>query len=206
MGNSRPVMLEPYLWRLETGVVQGRPVTRRELRCGVPPEHLAYGRQLACRTVALACRWLLAGSAIQHGAVCLDDWNKANALCNPNPAAAGVRDHEVPEESLSPRLHNLYDGLDVWVASPYGQAGPYKLCHVGVQGDKQGVGYFLEKRTEYLRHAVRGACTPRTGDLARQTRRPMSRGSLPPPTASFPRLRAATTAATSPSRVRALPG
>ena len=38
---SQPVMPEPYLQRLETGVVQDRRVTRRELRRVVPPEHFA---------------------------------------------------------------------------------------------------------------------------------------------------------------------
>ena len=68
--NSRPVMLEPYLRRLETGVVQDRRVTRREPRRAVPLEHFAYRRQLLGQSLALACRWLLAGWAIQHGEVC----------------------------------------------------------------------------------------------------------------------------------------
>ena len=49
------------------------------------------------------------------------------------------------------------------MASPYGLAGPYKLSHGGAQGDSQRVGYFSkvsEKRTEYLRHAVREALYP----------------------------------------------
>ena len=59
--NSRPVMPEPDLRRLETGVVQERPVTRRELRRAVSPEHFAHQRQLSGQTLALACRWRLAG-------------------------------------------------------------------------------------------------------------------------------------------------
>ena len=59
--NNRPVMLEPYLWRLETGVVHDRRVTRRELRQAVPTEHFAYQRQWSGRTLALACRWLVTG-------------------------------------------------------------------------------------------------------------------------------------------------
>ena len=51
----------------------------------------------------------------------------------------------------------------MWVASPYGLAGPYKLHQGGAQGDSQGVGYFskiTEKRTEYLRHVVREGLYP----------------------------------------------
>ena len=75
-------------------------------------------------------------------------------------------DHEATEESLSPWLQRLYDGLHVWVASPYGLAGPYKLSHSGAQGDSQGVGCFSkvsEKRSEYLRHAVREGLYPKNG-------------------------------------------
>ena len=41
--NNRPVMLEPYHRRLETGVAQDPRVTRRELRRVVPPEQLPTG-------------------------------------------------------------------------------------------------------------------------------------------------------------------
>ena len=59
--NSRPVVLEPYLRRLKTGVVHDRRVFRRELRRAVPPEHFTYRRQLLGQSLALACRCLLAG-------------------------------------------------------------------------------------------------------------------------------------------------
>ena len=161
--NSQPVMLEPYLRWLETGVVQDRRVTRRELRRAVPPEHFAYQRQLSDQSLALACRWLLAGWAIQHGEVWSNGWDEANAFCNPDREAAGAWDHEAPQESLSPWFQCFYDGLDGWVASPYSLVGPYKLRHGGAQGDSKGLGYFSkisEKRTEYPRHAVREGLYP----------------------------------------------
>ena len=65
------------------------------------------------RTLALTCRWLLAGWAIQHGEVWSDDWDEANAICTPGQEAAGAWDHKAPEESLSPWLQSFYDGLDV---------------------------------------------------------------------------------------------
>ena len=101
----------------------------------MPPEHIAYHRHLSGQTVALACRWLLAGWAIQHGAVWSDDWDDANAFCNPNREAAGAWDPEAPEESPSLWLRKFYDGLDVRVASPYGLLGPYKLHHGGAEGN-----------------------------------------------------------------------
>ena len=163
---SRLVMLEPYLRRLETSVVQDRRVTRRELRWAVPPEHFAYRRQLSIQTLALACCWLLTYWAIEHGEIWSDDWDEANAFCNPDREAAGGWNHGAPEESLSPWLQRFYDSLDVWVASPYGLVGQYKLSHGGAQGNSQGVGYFSEvseKQTEYPRHAVREGLYPEDG-------------------------------------------
>ena len=89
-------------------------VTRRELRRDAPPGHFAYQRQLSGQPLALSCCWQLAGWAIQHGEVWSNDWDEANAFCNPDREAAGSWDHEASEESLSPWLHNFYDGLDVW--------------------------------------------------------------------------------------------
>ena len=94
-------------------------------------------------------------------------------------------------------------GLDVSVASPYGLAGPYKVSHGGVQGDSQGVGYFSkisEKRTEYLRHAVREGLYLEDRRLG-----------APEPTSYVPRQPAAPhgflpEVATSPSRGGAWPG
>ena len=157
MRNNWPVMLEPYLLQLEKSVVQDRRVTCRELRRAVPPEHFAYRRQLSGQRLALACRWLLTGWAIQHREVCSDDRDQANALCNLDREMARAWDNIAPAESLSPWLQRFYDALDVCVASPYVLTGPYKLSHGGAHGDSQRVGYFSkvsEKQTEYIRHAV----------------------------------------------------
>ena len=104
MPNSRPVMLEAYLRRLETGVVHTHRVTRRELRRAVPVEHFAHRGQLLGQTVAMTCCQLLAGCAIQHGDTWSDDWNEANALGNQDREAAGAWDHENPEELCRPSL------------------------------------------------------------------------------------------------------
>ena len=83
---------------------------------------------------------------------------RGNAFCNPDCEGVGVWDHKVPKEVRSPWLQNFYDGLDVWVASPYGLAGPYKLRYCRAQGDSQGVGVLLQDVGEMdgvLRHTVR---------------------------------------------------
>ena len=55
----------------------------------------------------------------------------ANAFCNPDCGATGARDYVDPEGFLSPWLQELYNGLDVWVASRYGLAGLYNVHHSG---------------------------------------------------------------------------
>ena len=104
--NNRPVMLEPWLRRLETGVVQDLRVTRRQLRRALPPKHFAYQRQMSGQSLAVACRWLLAGRAIQQIEVWSDDWDEANAFCDPDGEAAVAGVHEAPGESLSLWLYN----------------------------------------------------------------------------------------------------
>ena len=103
---SAAVMLKPWLRRLETGVVQDLRVTRRQLRRALPPKHFAYQRQMSGQSLAVACRWLLAGRAIQHIEVWSDDLEEANAFCDPDGEAAVAGVHEAPGESLSLWLYN----------------------------------------------------------------------------------------------------
>ena len=121
----------------------------------------------------------MAGWTIKHGEVWSDDWDEANAFCNPDQEAAGAWAQEAPHESLSAWFRRLYDGLDVWVASPYVPAGPYTLRHGGSRGDSQGVGCFSnvsETRTEYLCCAVRKGLYPED-----------QRSGTPDPTSHIPR-------------------
>ena len=50
----RPFMLEPYLWRVEGGVVQERRATCRVFRCAVPLKHYTNSGQLSGPTLYLA--------------------------------------------------------------------------------------------------------------------------------------------------------
>ena len=199
MRNRRPVIVQPYLRRLETSVMQVRLVTRPELRRAVPWEHFAYRRQLSGQTLALECRWPLAGWAIQHTVVWSKDWDEANAFCNPNHKGAGAWDHKTHEESQSPRLQNFYDGLDVCVTSPYGLPAPYKLRNSGAQGNSQRVGYLSkisEKRIECFRQTAHEGLYPEDPQSGALNLAPGSRGSPRPPTANSWRSPSATTAAT----------
>ena len=155
--NSRPVMLEPYLRHLKTGMVEERRMSHRKRQWAVPPKLFAYRHQLSGQMLALTCQWLLAGWVLRYGAVWSDNWGKANVFCNPNRSGRDALDHQAPEESPSPWLLCFYDTMEVWVASPYSLAGPYYLAHGGAQGDNMGVGCFTkvsEKRTEYLWYVV----------------------------------------------------
>ena len=187
--NNRPVMQEPYLRRLETGVVQDRRVTRREPRRAVPPEHFAYRRQLSGQTLALSCRWLLTYSAIRHAEIWSDDWDEANAFCNPDREVSGGVGSRGPggifvalAPALLPRARRM-GGLPIRAGGPV-QAEPReprataRVWGTSPRSRRSG-------RSTSATRSARGS-TPRTGDPGRRTRRPTSRGSPRPPHGFLP--------------------
>ena len=95
---KKPLMPEPYLQRLEMGVVQECRDTRQDLRRAMAAEHFTYHCQLSGQM--MACRLLLAGCATQNGAVGMVHFDKANAFCNPGREGDGSRNHKAPEQSL----------------------------------------------------------------------------------------------------------
>ena len=111
--NSRPVMLEPYLHRLETSVVQEQRMSRRERRRANAARAVPSSRQLSGQLLALACQLLLAGWVLQYGEVWSGNRDEAIAFCNPDHSGG-----EAPEELPSPWLQRFYDAMEVWVASP----------------------------------------------------------------------------------------
>jgi hypothetical protein len=170
--NSRPVLLEPYLRRLESSVVFRRLQRSMELNGTMPSSMLAYRRQLSPQYAAMVGRLLLAHWTAMGHEVHIADWDEENAFCNvPRGAAAVVAGTDAPE--LAPWLQQFYGAMDVYVVTPHGLAGPYHLQHGGAQGDSMGVGWYLYvgmRRTEYHR----GVLTARLHPSA-------ERGGGPPP-------------------------
>ena len=96
--NSRPVMREPSLCRLQIIVVKERRMSRRERLHAVPPE-------LSSQMLTLVCRWLLASWRLRYGEVWSGHWDEANAFCNPDCCGG-------PKE-LPPWLQRFYCTMKV---------------------------------------------------------------------------------------------
>ena len=78
--NSRPVLLEPFLRRMESTAVFRRLQRLLELRGGMPSCMLAYRRQLSPQQAALLGRALLAAWTADGSEVHIADWDENQAL------------------------------------------------------------------------------------------------------------------------------
>ena len=175
--NSRPVLLEPYLRRLESSIVFRRLQRFLELHSCLPSSMLAYRRQLSPQDAAVLGRQLLACWTADGSEVHIADWDEENAFCNvPRHAARDVVGEEGP--GLAAWLQQFYGALQVFLVTPFGLAGPYQLQHGGAQGDSMGVGWYLfvgKRRTEFHRGILAARVHP--ADL--------SSGGPPPHTLCF---------------------
>jgi hypothetical protein len=160
--NSRPVILEPYLRRLESSVVFRRMQRHMELTGGLPSCMLAYRRQLAPQQAAILGRmlillWTAAGEEVHVAA-----WDEENAFCNvPRTTAHDVIGPGAP--GLAAWLQQFYGALPAYVVTPHGLSGPYQLHHGGAQGDSMGVGWYLfvaMRRTEFHLGLLRSELQP----------------------------------------------
>ena len=78
--NSGPILLEPYLRRLESSNVFLRQQQRSEWTACVPPNHFAYRKQLSPQLCAITCRWLTWWFAHDHGKVFIIDWDREQCI------------------------------------------------------------------------------------------------------------------------------
>lgn len=117
VANSRPVLLEPYLRRLEATAIFRRQQLRLELQRNIPSSMFAYRRQLNPQMAALLCRWLLCHWTTL-GPVYVCDWDESNAFCNvPREACAALSDDLCP--GLAKWLSLFYDPMNVHVITPF---------------------------------------------------------------------------------------
>ena len=120
--NSRPVLLEPYLRRLEATCVFRRQQRRLEGRGALPSCMFAYRRQLRPQHAALLGRWLIAAWAAPGSPVLLADWDEVDAFCNvPHTACGVLAGEDCP--GLDDWLTEFYPGLDVYVVSRHPLTG-----------------------------------------------------------------------------------
>ena len=84
LSNSRPVLLEPYLRRLEATIVFRRQQRRLELLNAIPSSMFAYRRQLSPQLAALLSRHLLRGWVVRLP-IYVVDWDEARSSLRARP-------------------------------------------------------------------------------------------------------------------------
>ena len=139
--NSRPILLEPYLRRLESSNVFLRQQERSEWFQWTPPSHYAHRKQLSPQMCAITCRWLTWWYAHTNGKVFIIDWDESNAFCN---TIRHGMDKLFPREALQVErwAEQFFGSFRIYVVSPFGLTEPYCMRHGGSQGDSMGVGLY----------------------------------------------------------------
>ena len=137
--NSRPVLLEPVLRRMESAVQFRRLMCHMELSGSLPPEMYAYRKQFNALWAPVTLRWLIAWWVECGLSPWIIDWDESNTYCN-IPRA----DLEMALASTCPGLGTwaeaFFDSFSVRIVTARGLTAPYRLAHGCGQGDSGGVG------------------------------------------------------------------
>lgn len=147
VANSRPVLLGPYLRRLESGVVYNRYMGSAERLGAIPPSHYAYRKGMSPQHCAMFSRWAIAHWIKEHGNLYLIDWDESNAFCNVQRKGLDSLEPDRPQLWIEDWAESFFGKVQVSVVSPWGLVGPYPLGHGGAQGDSMGVGCFCANST-----------------------------------------------------------
>ena len=139
---SRPVMLEEPFPRKESTAIFHRLQAISTAKDLDPPSSFAYNKEFTGQRVGLFCRWAIPEWLTQRGRLWVVDWEESNAFCN---VQRGGQQEMCPDAiAVDPWYHSFDDRLAVYVHTPLGLVGPYRMLHGGAQGDGMGVGGFRE--------------------------------------------------------------
>ena len=164
MRMSRPVMLEEPVRRKESTAIFHRLQMVSTVQGLDPPSAFAYRKEFSSQLVAIFCRWAIPVWIRERGRLWVFDWDESNAFCNVQRESLqqvcpdGIR--------VDPWYQSFYGRLSIYVQSPYGLVGPYRMLHGGAQGDSMGVGGFKELgsvRSRANAAIVANALRPETG-------------------------------------------
>ena len=146
--NSRPIVIGPVLRRRESTLLFAKFMSRSELTGLMPPWAYAYRKEVTPHDLGLFLRWFLAYWAVKSPSGCwCADWDESNAFCNVNrDALRGYLMDDPSLEHVGVLTKWFFDGLMVYLQTPYGLAPPYYMQQGGIQGDNMGVGGYLIPR------------------------------------------------------------
>ena len=139
---SRAVMLEEPVRRKESTAIFHGLQSISTAKGLDPPSSFAYRKEFTGQLVALFCRWAIPEWLPQRGRLWVVDWDESNAFCNVQQGGLqAMCPHDI---ALDPWYQSFHDRLAVYVQTPFGLVGPYRIIHRGAQADSMGVGGFKE--------------------------------------------------------------
>ena len=141
--NSRPIILEPPLRRLEAGAMFRRLMSQGEQRGWIDSWFFSYRKEISPLLLGLFCRWCIAFWVVTVKELWVADWDESNAFCNIPRDVLGTLMKDTPDLDCTSWLSSFFGSMQVFLQTPFGLANPYKLKQGGVQGDSMGVGQYV---------------------------------------------------------------
>ena len=114
--------------------------------------------------MAIFCRWAIPVWIRVRGRLWVFGLDESNTFCNMHREWL---QHMCPNGTCIDPWYQFFSGkLRIFVQSPYGLVGPYRMLHGGARGDSMGVGGFKGSVCSRANAAiVANTLTPETGGL-----------------------------------------
>ena len=159
--NSRSILLEPILRRLESAVVLLRLFARAECSHWFDPWIFSYRKEVTPVHLSLFTRWVVAYWATEFGAVHVADWDESNSFCNLCRTDSPALLANYPNLNCGDCGSN--DFIHPSTCTSRHLSEPYRMLQGAAQGDSMGFGaYMLLRilRAKALRTTVSGPPHP----------------------------------------------
>ena len=159
--NSRSILLEPILRRLESAVVLLRLFARAECSHWFDPWIFSYRKEVTPVHLSLFTRWAVAYWATEFGAVYVADWDESNSFCNLCRTDSPALLANYPNLNCGDCGSN--DFIHPSTCTSRHLSEPYRMLQGAAQGDSMGFGaYMLLRilRDKALRTTVSGPPHP----------------------------------------------
>ena len=131
--NSRPIILEPALRRMESAIIFRRLTSRGEAAGWIPPSFFSYRKEFSPILMAIFARCFVAFHALDSGQCFCIDWDESNAFCNVNRQELSLllRFHE--NMNVGSWADWFFSTLLIYVQTPFGLTEPYTMRQGGAR-------------------------------------------------------------------------
>ena len=139
---SRPILLEPYIFKLESGLVFQHMQFIAEATGWNVFSSFAYRAAMSPVLCALPCRWLVVFWLTRHGHLYVGDWDEKDTVGNTVCPCLSTICSSLCMLGIAEWAEGFFGHLRVRVVTPFGLGRPYRMAHGGAQGDSMGVGLY----------------------------------------------------------------